>query len=321
MTIKLAERHNLLRQWRKFDTSGSCAGCIPFERLGELLTSMGGDYTPDEVAEVRARIHEDQARYITFQEFLRWWAGDGAVDGLVNESEIRAVISKLKKLKATHAALLDDHARTQQQLSAALQAATAAPATAAADAKPRAAEGSAGDGALLSRLEELSRELGTARGELSARERECARLTEDCTRLTEECATASEVRRARSPRGIVRDESAERGGPHIAPCPSQDRRRGAEALAEAQRDVAAHAAKSDLLDTTVTSVRRALPAAPAGNMADALPRRSPSPSCSPPPLAAPSAHAAPGRSSDSYGSPRRSGGPRPPGGRDLSRVP
>ena len=122
---------------------------------------MGGDYTPDEVAEVRARIHEDQARYITFQEFLRWWAGDGAVDGLVNENEIRAVISKLKKLKATHGVLLDDHARTQEQLTAALQAAATAPA---ADAKPRAAEGSAGDGALLSRLEELSRELGTAKG-------------------------------------------------------------------------------------------------------------------------------------------------------------
>ena len=41
-----------------------------------------------------------------------------------------------------------------------LEATAADPATAAADAKPRAAEGSAGDGALLSRLEELSRELG-----------------------------------------------------------------------------------------------------------------------------------------------------------------
>ena len=138
MTIKLAERHNLLRQWRKFDTSGSCAGCIPFERLGELLTSMGGDYTPDEVAEVRARIHEDQARYITFQEFLRWWAGDGAVDGLVNENEIRAVISKLKKLKATHGVLLDDHARTQEQLTAALQAAARRPRPTQSLAPPRA---------------------------------------------------------------------------------------------------------------------------------------------------------------------------------------
>ena len=129
MTIKLAERRNLLRQWRRLDTTGAMSGCLKFEKLGELLTAMGGEYDAEEVEEVRMRIRDDQARFITYQEFLRWWAGDGAVEALVNEGDVMTAIAKLKKLKAAHADLDAAHADERQRAAALqeqLNAATAA---------------------------------------------------------------------------------------------------------------------------------------------------------------------------------------------------
>jgi Ca2+-binding EF-hand superfamily protein len=80
--------------FNKFDTDGS--GCLDASELGRLTSTLGADFTEEELVEALAEIDSDGSGLIEISEFLSWWTNRAAA----NRSNSSLISLKMRKLAA-----------------------------------------------------------------------------------------------------------------------------------------------------------------------------------------------------------------------------